>query len=281
MALDPLVVALVLMAAILHASWNALTKSSSDPLLAIWLMTSTAGLMGGIGVFFVDAPEPASWPYLGTAVLLRLGYMLFLVHAYGLGDLSRVYPIARGLAPVLVAVLAAVVAEERPSVLQALGLLLCCGSIASLAFADAGTAGLNGRAVRSAAITGVFIGLYTVVDGVGIRLVGDPYGYVAWTFLLDVAPISIAVLTLRRGMIRAHLRTGLWRGVAGGAMGAVAYGIVLWALSRGAMGSVASLRETSVVFATWIGARVLGEPLGARRMVAAMLVAVGLIIWQR
>ena len=150
MALDPLVVALVLMAAILHASWNALTKSSSDPLLAIWLMTSTAGLMGGIGVFFVDAPEPASWPYLGTAVLLRLGYMLFLVHAYGLGDLSRVYPIARGLAPVLVAVLAAVVAEERPSVLQALGLLLCCGSIASLAFADAGTAGLNGRAVRSA-----------------------------------------------------------------------------------------------------------------------------------
>lgn len=280
MTLDPFVAGLVLLAALLHAGWNALTKSADDRLLTMWLMTTTAGALGGTAALFVEAPAPASWPYLATAVLLRLGYQLFLVHAYGLGDLSRVYPIARGLSPVIVAGLAAVVADERPSAVQALGLLLCCGSIASLGLADAGLTGISGRGVRSALVTGVFIGLYTVVDGMGVRLAESTYGYLAWTFLLDIVPISLAALALRRGMIRDHLRTGLRRGVAGGVMAAVAYGIALWALSRGAMGSVSSLRETSVVFAAWIGARVLGEPLGTRRLIAALLVAAGLILWQ-
>lgn len=274
------VVALILLAALLHAAWNALTKSSADPLLAIWLITTVAGLVGGAGVLWVDVPDRAAWPYLAASMAIHLGYMLFLVHAYRFGDLSRIYPIARGLAPLVVAALAAAFVGEWTTPVQTFGLVLCCAAIASLAFADTGLHGVGGGAVAAAAATGVMIGAYTVVDGSGVRLAGNPFSYVAWNFVLDAVPISVAVLVLRRGAIAPFLRSELGRGAAGGVMSAIAYGIVMWSMSLGAMANVASLRETSVVFAALIGARVLGEPLGARRLAAALLAAVGLVILQ-
>jgi drug/metabolite transporter (DMT)-like permease len=278
--LDPVVAALVLLAAVLHAAWNAITKSSQDPLLAIWLITLVAGVVGAIGATGVPLPHPEAWPYLIASMGIHLAYMLFLVHAYQHGDLNRVYPIARGLAPVVVAALAAALAGESLTLAQTVGLVICCGAISSLAFADAGLRGVSGRAVSSAVMTGLLIGAYTVVDGSGARRAGEPLSYVAWNFMLDAFPISIAAFALRRGRIRSHLRIGLLPGVAGGVMSAIAYGIVMWALARAPMASVASLRETSVVFAALLGARVLGEPLGKRRLAAAVVVAAGLVLLQ-
>lgn len=272
--------ALVLLAALLHASWNAITKSSEDGLLAIWLIALFSGVLGAIGAFFVPFPLAEAWPFLIASAGIHLAYMLFLVHAYRLGDLSRVYPIARGLAPVVVALLAALFIGERPTSAQTVGLVLCCAAIVSLVFADSGNSQVSGRAVAAAVATGLMIATYTVVDGSGVRKAGDPLSYVAWNLLLDAIPLTFVVFYKRSGQIWEFTRNYGLHSMAGGAMAAVAYGIVLWAMSRGAMASVASLRETSVVFAALIGTRLLGEPLGTRRMLAAAGVVVGLGMMQ-
>jgi drug/metabolite transporter (DMT)-like permease len=269
---------LVGLAAVLHAAWNALTKSSGDALLAMWLIALVSAGVGAVGAFFVPLPDAAAWPYLIVSMAIHLAYMLFLVRGYEHGDLSRVYPIARGMAPAIVAALAAVWVGEVPSPAQALGLLLCCVAIASLAFADVGVSDVSGRAVRAAMATGVAIGGYTVVDGSGVRVTADPFSYVAWNLLLDGIPLTFVVFAKRRGQIGAFLRSKGAHSLAGGVMAAVAYGIVMWAMSRGALASVSSLRETSVVFAALIGSRMLGEPMGGRRLLAAAGVAAGLLI---
>jgi uncharacterized membrane protein len=280
MTLDWTVTGLVLLAALLHASWNAMTKSSADGLLSIWLMIVFSGVLGGIGALFVPLPHAAAWPYLIVSAGIHLAYMLFLVRAYRLGDLSRVYPIARGLAPVVVALLAALFVGEQPTVSQAVGLLFCCGAIVSLAFADTGISKVSGRAVAAAVATGLMIASYTVVDGIGVRVAGDPFSYVAWNLLLDGIPLTFVVFYRRWGQIEAFVRNNAGHSLAGGTMAAAAYAIVLWAMSQGAMASVSSLRETSVVFAALIGTRLLGEPLGTRRMLAAVGVACGLVLLQ-
>ncbi len=257
-----------------------MTKSSADGLLAIWLMTLFAGVLGAVGALFVPLPLAEAWPYLIVSAGIHLAYMLFLVRAYRLGDLSRVYPIARGLAPVVVALLAALFVGERPTIVQAGGLLFCCGAIVSLAFADTSISRVGRRAVVAAVATGLMIASYTVVDGSGVRVAGDPLSYVAWNLLLDGIPLTFVVFFRRSGQIRAFIRSNAVHSMTGGAMAAVAYGIVLWAMSKGAMASVSSLRETSVVFATLIGTRLLGEPLGTRRLVAAVVVAGGLMLLQ-
>ena len=243
-------------------------------------MTLFSGVLGAVGAVFVPFPRPAAWPYLIGSSGIHLAYMLFLVRAYRLGDLSRVYPIARGLAPVVVALLAALFVGERPTLVQAVGLLCCCGAIVSLGFADTGFSHVHGRAVAAAAATGLMIASYTVVDGSGVRVAGDPFSYVAWNLLIDAIPISLVVFYRRWGKIREFIRNNALHSLAGGTMAAVAYGIVLWAMSRGAMASVSSLRETSVVFAALIGSRLLGEPLGMRRTLASVGVAIGLLVLQ-
>jgi len=280
MTLDWPVTMLVLLAALLHASWNAMAKSSADGLLAIWLMTLFSGLLGAVGAVFVPFPHSDAWPYLIGSAGIHLAYMLFLVRAYRLGDLSRVYPIARGLAPVVVALLAALFVGEQPTLVQAVGLLFCCGGIISLAFADTAISQVNGRAVAAAVTTGLMIASYTVVDGSGVRVAGDPFSYVAWNLVFDALPLSFVVFYRRSGKIWKFTRNNAAHSLAGGMMAATAYGIVLWAMSRGAMASVSSLRETSVVFAALIGTRLLGEPLGTRRALAAAGVAIGLLVFQ-
>jgi drug/metabolite transporter (DMT)-like permease len=271
------VLGLVLLSALLHASWNALTRRSVDPLLAIWLVTLCCGAVAGLATPWVDFPRREAWPYLAGSVVLHLAYQLFLAHAYRVGDLSQVYPIARGLAPCVVAALAAMLAGEVPGAVQLAGLALVSGSIAGLALGGARHARVP-RAAGAALVTGILIGAYTFVDAAGVRAAGRAFDYIAWVLLLDSLPMSILALALRRrealGFLRAELRYGL----AGGVMAAAGYGIVMWAMSRASMAGVAALRETSVIFAAWIGTRLLGEPFGGRRIVAAAGVAAGIVL---
>jgi drug/metabolite transporter (DMT)-like permease len=274
-----LVVALVLLAALLHATWNALTKRSSDPLLAIWLMALSSGLGALVLAPLASFPRPEAWPFLAASLLLHLAYMLFLVTAYRLGDLSQVYPIARGLGPCVVALLGAGFGGEPLSALQSMGLALASLSIASLAFAR--RVALPGtRALLPALVTGLLIGSYTFVDAQGVRTCDSPFDFIMWSIFLDAVPMSVVALVWRRGRIAAFLRRDGRHGVAGGIMAVSAYGIVLWAMDSTPMASVAALRETSVVFAAWIGTRVLGEPFGGARVLAACGVAAGVVLLQ-
>jgi len=279
MQLEPEVVALVLLSALLHAGWNAITKSSSDPLVNMAVVTASGGLLAGALIPLTPTIDASAFPYLAASACLHFVYQITLVRAYRFGDLSQVYPIARGIAPLGVALLAALLAREIPSARQAMGLAIASASIMSLGLIGRGHA-RSRTAVWLALTTGTLIGAYTFVDGLGVRAGGHASSYIAWMFFIDSFPIAATALLRRRGQVAVFLRSEGLRASVGGMMAIAGYGAVLWAMSRGAMAPVASLRESSVLVAAVIGTRLLGEPFGAQRILAAAGTLVGLLLVQ-
>jgi drug/metabolite transporter (DMT)-like permease len=280
MSLDLGAAALVLFSAILHATWNALTKSSGDRVITLAGVMGTCALIGGVASLFLPAPEPAALPYLAVSCVFHFGYQQFLLGAYRHGDLSLVYPIARGLAPMLVALLAAAFAGEVPRPVQAAGIALASAAMASFAFEPREPHPGVARSVASAFACAAMIGCYSFLDGQGVRHAGNTFSYVAWNAWATSLAFCVYALVHTRGRLAPFLEVAGVRGVAGGVLATVGYGIVLWAMSRGAMANVAALRETSVVFAALIGTRLLGEGFGARRVGAALCVALGVLLLQ-
>ncbi|MGH6906126.1 MAG: EamA family transporter [Geminicoccaceae bacterium] len=277
--MDPLVLSLVLAAALLHASWNALVKAGGDPFVRLAVVNAVGGLCAVPLLFLVGRPAPASWPYLFGSVVVHHAYYLALGYGYRFGDLSHVYPIARGIAPPLVALAAWAFAGESVGPLGLLAILVISGGIVSLAFTD------DGRlvAIRPLAFglaTGITIAAYTLFDGLGGRASGDVFGYIAWLFVIDAVPFSVIVAFRYRRRLGPALAV-CWRPAAfGGVLSVIAYGLVIWAMSLTPMASVSALRETSVIVAALIGTRLLREPFGTRRVFAASLVAAGVVLLQ-
>ena len=278
MRLEPGVVALVLVAALLHASWNAVVKSDSDRLVSMGLVMLAGAVLGLAVVPFVPPLETVAWPYLATSVLVHNFYYFFLLKAYRWGELSHVYPIARGLGPLLVALLSGRVVGEHLAFHETAGVLLVSFGIASLAFGHGLPRGHEWRPVVYAVLTGVTISAYTIADGLGARHAGSAFSYIAWLNLVEGPWVFLFAVVVRRGSIVLYLRRSWWRGLAGGVVATIGYGIAIWALSLGAMAHVAALRETSVIFAAAMGTLLLGERFGRRRIIAASLVATGLVL---
>jgi drug/metabolite transporter (DMT)-like permease len=268
------IAAIVLFAALLHASWNALLKGGSDRLWSMTIMGIATSIACAALLPFLPMPHRASWPYLVGSAVLHIGYNLFLIRAYRSGDFGSAYPIARGSSPLLVTLGAATAAGESPSASGIAGILMVSGGIISLAF--------RGRRLPEAGIfyalgTGVFIAAYSVTDGIGGRLSGTPAAYTLWLCLLwglTAAP----VYWLRRR------DNHLWRGTRatglaglGGVVSLLAYGIVIFAMTRAPMGSVSALRETSVLFAVLLGRLFFAEPLSVRRIVSALVIVAGVL----
>lgn len=276
---EALTIGLVLLAAILHATWNAMAKASGDPLVNIAIVTGTGGLIAMPALFLVPFPGPETWVWLAASAVIHYAYQLSLVRMYQLGDLSQVYPIARGLAPLGVGLLAAVGADERLAPLQILGLTFA--SLAIMAFSGLGSRRPSSQgAVGMAVLTAALIGLYTFSDGRGVRSVEQPLYFIGWSFFLGAVPMVLTTMLIRGRAGITVVRAGGGRALGGGLMATLGYGIVLWAMSRTTMAAVSSLRESSVLFAAILGTRYLGEPFGLRRVVAAVMLVVGLILVQ-
>ena len=277
--MDPIVLGLVLAAALLHASWNALVKSGGDPFVRLAVVNAVGGLCTVPLLFLVELPARASWPYRVGSVVVHLGYYLALAYGYRFGDLSHVYPIARGIAPPLVACAAWAVAGESIGPLGLLAILVISGGIVSLAFTDDGRL-IALKPLAFGLLTGLTIAAYTLFDGLGGRAAGDVLSYIAWLFVIDAVPFSVLVACRYRRRLRPAL-AACWRpATLGGALSVVAYGLVIWAMSLAPMAAVSALRETSVIIAALIGTRLLREPFGTRRVLAASLVAAGVVLLQ-
>ncbi|MCC7272681.1 MAG: EamA family transporter [Alphaproteobacteria bacterium] len=272
--MDAPVAALVLLGALLHATWNAMVKADGDRLLALAAVFLTSGVAGLLALPFVPAPAPDAWPWLAASVAIHVVYVVGLVGAYRHGDLSRVYPLARGCGPLLVALVAGRLVGEHLSNLQAAGLVLASLGIVGLAL-EPGALGVGRRATGWALLTGLTIAGYTVTDGIGGRLSGDPIGYTAWLFALHIPWIPLYALATRPAAVRAYARRNWARGTAGGLVSLASYGIAIWAMTAAPMALVAALRECSVLFGALIGALVLREAMGSRRIAAAVLVVLG------
>jgi len=270
------IAAVVLVAAFAHAAWNALVKGDDDRLVTLGAVNAARFLLCVPVVLALPLPDRASWPYLATSAVLHVGYYTFLLSAYRFGDLSKVYPLARGLSPLIVAAGAFAFAGERLGPMALAGVAIAGAGIASLSFGDAASrADEHRRGVFFAVGTALFIAGYTVTDGLGVRLSGHAVSYVAWLAILDGLPMLLAAAMLRRAAFARHLAARAWKSAAGGALQLTAYGLVVWVLSVAPMAAVSALRETSVLFAAIIGVKLLGEPLGVRRIAAAALVAMG------
>ncbi|HXZ85079.1 MAG TPA: DMT family transporter [Myxococcota bacterium] len=280
MHLDLGAAALVLIAALLHATWNALTKASGDRVVTLAGVMATSFAFGAALSPFVAAPARAAWPYLALSSLFHFGYQMFLLYAYRFGDLSLVYPIARGTAPLLVAVLGASLAGEVPRPLQAGGIALASLAMTSFAFEPRAAHKEVARSIAAAFAAASMIGCYTYLDGQGVRHAGGQLSYIAWNAWATSFAFCVFALVRNRGRLAPFLGRDGAHGVAGGVLALLAYGIVIWAMSRGALANVASLRETSVVIAALIGTRILGEGFAGRRIAAALCVAAGVALLQ-
>ena len=275
MPIDPVVAFLVLLAAVMHASWNALVKAGGDKTAMQVLVISFSGLPALIAIPFFPLPDPASWPFLAASTVIHFGYYVALLGAYRHGDLSQTYPIARGSSPVIVAVGAWLFVGETQGTAQILGIAVASLGIISLAGPLKNRRDGEGKAILFAFATSITIAFYTLMDGMGVRRTPEPMSYVLWLLFLE-APLMLAIgLWLRRGRIVATYRPYLAKGAIGGLIAGLGYGIVIWAMDSVPMAHVSMLRETSVILAAAIGALFLGEPFGRRRIAAATLVAVG------
>lgn len=273
-------VVLVLLAAFTHALWNAVVKASDQRQLTFTVILATGTVLGVAAAPFFELPAPRSWPFLAASVAIHNGYFVFLLLAYRRGDLGQVYPLARGSAPLAVAVLAALFAGEVPGAAGKAGIALVSLGIISLAFAEGVPRGEAAKPVVLALITGLFIASYTTVDGLGMRRAGEPWGYIVWLNLLEGIPFMVVVATRRRREAGRFLKQRWKPGVAGGLLATLAYALILYALSQGTMAHVSALRETSVLIAALIGSLRFGEPFGRRRIAAAAIIVAGIAVLQ-
>lgn len=278
MKLDLAVAGVVLLSALLHASWNAVVKSDSDRLVSMGLVMASGTVMGLIALPFLPLPDPAAWKWLALSVAIHNFYYFFLLSAYAHGDLSHVYPIARGSGPLLVAIFSGVLVGEHLSNSELLGVMLVSFGIASLALAKGLPRGEEWRPTLYALATGVTIASYTVTDGLGVRASGHALSYIAWLNVLEGPWVLLFAFWMRGKTIFTHLRKYWGRGVGGGVVATIGYGLAIWALSVGGMAHVAALRETSVLWGSLIGTILLHESFGPRRVLAAVMVVAGLLL---
>lgn len=274
--MTPLIAAAVLTAALTHACWNAIAHGIKDQLLAFTLVGAGGALCAAALAPFAAVPHAGAWPYLGASVAIHLGYQYLLMRSFQLGEFGQVYPVARGVAPPAVTLMAAVFLGEWPGPWQTAGVLVASAGLAGVALWGMRGKRPNWPALVAAVGTGLTIAGYTVVDGVGVRASGSSLGYISWLLLLQGAVIPVVAASVRRGELLAELRPVALRGLLGGALSITAYGLVLWAQTRAALAPVAALRETSIIAGAAIGALFFKERFGRPRLVAAVVVVSGI-----
>ncbi len=275
----------VLFGALLHASWNALVKSSTDKSLDTALIHALGCVVAVPLVLLAGLPPSASLPYLGASLIIHIGYYMALAGAYKHGDLGLTYPIMRGLAPVLVALASGIVIGEHLSPSGWLGIACISIGVLLLGLSSTALANTAHRAALGFALgNAVIIAIYTVVDGLGVRTAAQHGGtalqYVATLFLLDGIPYFIYVMSQRKAQQRldawAYMR-GRWPLALLGTLASLgSYGIALWAMTQAPVATVAALREASVLFAALLGAILFKEVFGLQRGAGTLLIVGGI-----
>jgi phosphonate utilization associated putative membrane protein len=275
----------VLFGALLHAAWNALIKSGHDKALDTALVHSVGVFIAVPLVMVTGLPPVAAWPYLAASLLIHIGYYIALTGAYKHGDLSLTYPVMRGCAPLLVALGSLTFVGEAISPSAWAGVALLCVGVITLGLSPSALRendeSRRGKALAFALANAAIIALYTVIDGIGVRISGDALAYVATLFLFDGIPFLLLVLWRRPGQRRAALgyMAGRWKlALVGSAASLGSYGIALWAMTRAPIALVAALRETSVLFAALIGVLLLREAFGWQRAAGTLVIVAGVMM---
>ena len=270
--------ALVLVAALLHATWNTLIKFSGERLLVIACMDSVALLFVVFAVGFVSLPPLGIWPWIIASALFELLYRYLLIQAYRVGDLGLVYPLMRGLSPLVVLMLTLVFAGEVLSTQQILGILLIPFGMLCLLWQGGGGDRLPWSMLPVVLLIGLCIGCYTFLDGQALRRWAHPLDYLVWLTLLSAWPFPLLALVRKRAAFGLFWPTQWRLGLSVGLCVLLSYALVLWAMQLGSIAEAAALREVSVILVVLFGMRYLKEPFGRPRLIACGLVLIGMFV---
>jgi drug/metabolite transporter (DMT)-like permease len=278
--MDTFVFLAVLAAAACHAGWNALLKLDLEPMAATVLLAVASGLVVVPFAFLTGLPNASAWPCLAASAVIHVGYFAALAEGYRTGDLGQVYPIARGSAPLMTALLAMFVVGEALNPYAWTGIVVLAAGILLLAVRGGGRGRpFDARSVGFALLTALTITAYTLIDGIGARLAGSPAAYAVWVFLLNAVAMAAWGYARVGGPRLAGAFAANWRlALAGGALSVAAYAIALWAMTVAPIALIAALRETSVLFAALFSTLLLREPWLAARTAATLLVLAGALL---
>lgn len=275
--MDTTVFLAVLGAALMHAGWNAIVKVGLDRFSSILLLSMATGVMALFLLPFFAAPLAGAWPWIAGSALLHIGYKLFLIRAYQHGDLSQVYPLARGTAPLIVALVGALFLGELMTAGKTAAVVAIALGVIVMS-RNGGLDRLSRKALLYALGTACFTASYTLVDGVGARIAETASGYTLWMFALDATGMTGVALATRGTAALRRLRPAWRSGIAAGGLSLGSYWIAIWAFTVAPLALVAALRETSVMFAMLIGVFLLGERAGFWRWVSAGLILAGVVL---
>lgn len=271
-----LIFSIVLFAALMHAVWNAMVKGAEDRLIMLGMIALGHVIPGFAILAFTGLPTSASYPFAIASTVIHWGYYWCLNVGYRTGDLSLVYPIARGVAPVLIALGAQLWIGETLPLLAWLGILAVSTGIGILALGSRRRTA-DWVSISVALTTGLAIAAYSLADGVGVRVSGNALAYIALLFAAEVFVVAF-IFSTRMDRVRALPPRAVWLGLFGGIVSALAYALVLYAKTLAPLGAVSALRETSVIFAAMIGVIWFGEGPRSNRMAAACVVACGIVL---
>ncbi|MEP0943495.1 MAG: EamA family transporter [Rhizobiaceae bacterium] len=269
---------IVLFAAALHASWNALVKSNSDKVVSMTAITLGHAPLALLAMPFVPIPAPESWPLLAMSVLVHTGYQLSLIQAYRLGDFTQVYPIARGSGPAIVALVSIFSLGIYLAPMQIAAIALIVTGIFCLSLLKQNNGLRNPKAVAAALLTGCFIAGYSLLDGLGARAAGTAFGYIAWMTVINALTFSVIIGLYRPNAPKQVFTEGQRTFWLGGSASVVAYVLVVWAMTQSPIALVTALRETSTVFALFIGVLFLKEGLTKGKILATTLTLTGVLL---
>lgn len=268
----------VLFAALLHASWNFLVKQNEDKVVSVTAIIIGHAPLAFVAIILVPLPEWEAIPYLIAGTLLHLGYQFFLMNAYRIGDLTQVYPLARGVAPLMVTGVSLLFLGVVLSLPQAGGILLIGIGLMSLALVRRSGGLRNPKAALAALATGCFIASYSLVDGMGARAAGTALGYYSWLTVFNGLTLSAIMIRTRPGLLKRVVVDNWKLTYTGGSAAFIAYAIVTWGFTQAPIALVTALRETSIIFALLLGVLVLKERMDLAKLLATILTITGILV---
>jgi drug/metabolite transporter (DMT)-like permease len=276
------VLAAVLCAAALHALWNSLVKSAGDKFLSSAIVALWCGVAAIAAALVLPRPAAAAMPFIIASAIIHIVYFILVGHLYRSADLSVAYPIMRGLAPLIAAIIALVTLGEMPPPIASLGVLALVTGVLAMGASGLAHGRIDRQTVIVALANSAVIAIYSVIDGQGARLSGVgsafAFAYNSWADALTALAYLPIILCLRGRAAATAFAAGWRRGLIGGLAAFFGYAIVVWAMTRAPIAAVAALRETSVVFAAIIGVVALREPFHAQRAIAVLVILAGIIL---
>lgn len=266
---------LILLAAAFHATWNAIVKAGSNKFLTTVLVTASAAVFAMLLLPFFPMPNSASWIYILASTGIQILYFGMVAKIYHIADMGLTYPLMRGTAPLIVAVLATVLLHEKLELQAWLGIITISMGILSMIFAAPKT---GRKGIGLAMLNAILIASYTLVDGYGIRLSGSPISYILWSFVLSGLIFFIFALKMQYRQMGDYLRSNWHLGLIGGIGSFFSYGLALWAMTLAPVAIVAALRETSILFATLITIFILKERATVTRILSSCIILIGALL---